>query len=155
VSVKTPVAALPMGPALDFLARLWRLEHAREQLSGRMERRWGVTAQQRMVIRCIGTYPGITAGQLAATLHVDAGTVSATLRRLEERQLVQRRRDPNDSRRVTLGLTPAGRRLDAPAEGTVEAAVTELLRDVDPAQLAATVAVLERLRSLLDATLGE
>lgn len=144
-----------MAPAVHFLQRLWRLDHARERLSGRMERRLGVTAQQCMVIRCVGTYPGITAGQLAAALHVDAGTVSATLRRLEERRLIQRRRDPTDSRRVTIGLTPAGRRLDAPTEGTVEAAVAALLREVDPAQVAAAVAVLERLTALLDATLGE
>jgi MarR family transcriptional regulator, organic hydroperoxide resistance regulator len=72
----------PLGPALDFLQRLWRLNHALERLSSRMERQLGITAQQRLIIRCIGKYPGVGAGQLAALLHVDPGTVSAALNRL-------------------------------------------------------------------------
>src|SRR5665213_3068487 len=103
----------PLGSALDFLQRLWRLNHALEQLSGRMERRFAVTAQQRLIIRCVGAYPGMTAGQLAGVLNVDPGTVSAAFRRLEEKKLLERRRDPGDSRRVALGLTPQGRAIDA------------------------------------------
>jgi DNA-binding MarR family transcriptional regulator len=140
----------PLGPALDFLQRLWRLNHALERLSGRMEKKLGVTAQQRLLIRCVGAYPGLTAGQLAKVLNVDPGTVSAALRRLEQKKLIERRRDPVDSRRVALGLTLLGRALDTPAVGTVEAAVAELLASTPAGDLQVLTAALERLTGLVD-----
>jgi DNA-binding MarR family transcriptional regulator len=149
-----PALDFPLGPALDFLQCLWRLNHALERTSGRMDRRFGVTAQQRVIIRCVGSYPGITAGQLARVLNVDPGTVSAALRRLEDRGLLSRRRDPGDNRRVSLGLTQKGRALSAPTVGTVEAAVEKLLASSARGEIAALEAVVERLTRLLDAELG-
>jgi DNA-binding MarR family transcriptional regulator len=93
--------------------------------------------------------PGVTAGQLAQALHVDPGTLSASLRRLEGRGLIERRRDPADTRRVTLGLTRQGRALDVPRPGTVEAAADALLADASARDLAATVRVLDRFAELL------
>jgi DNA-binding MarR family transcriptional regulator len=126
---------LSLGPAADFMRSLWALSHAMERLSLRMEAVIGVTAQQRMLIRCVGRYPGITSGQLAAHFCLDAGTVSTALRRLEEKRLLVRRRDPRDGRRVTLGLTPAGRKVDEAREGTVEQAIHEALEKARPADL--------------------
>jgi MarR family transcriptional regulator, organic hydroperoxide resistance regulator len=139
----------PLSAALDFLQRLWRLNHALEKLSSRMDRELGVTAQQRFMLRCIGKYPGLTAGQLAALLHVDPGTVSAALRRLEAKGLLQRHRNPRDRRRASLGLTAQGRALDAPAQHSVEHAVELLLASTSPKQLAAMISVVESLAQLL------
>jgi DNA-binding MarR family transcriptional regulator len=49
------------------------------------------------------------------------------LKRLERRGFIERRPDPRDGRRASLGLTARGRRLDV-AAGTVEAAVNRALR---------------------------
>jgi DNA-binding MarR family transcriptional regulator len=141
-----------LGPALDFLRRLWRLNHALEKHSSRMDRRLGVTAQQRLVIRCVGMYPGVTAGRLAALLHIDPGTASATLKRLEEKRLVERRRDPRDRRRVALGLTARGRQIDRPHQGTVEYVTERLLAEVTAAEAAGVAATLERFTALLEAS---
>lgn len=141
---------LPLGPALEFLRGLWRLNHAVERVSSRMCRTLGITAQQRMVLRTVGRFPGMTAGQLAGQLHLDPGTVSTALRRLEQKKLLERRRDPRDRRRVTLGLTVAGRALDRPTDGTVERAVERLLRTADPDALRATSEVIEALAVLLE-----
>jgi len=143
------VAQYPLGPALDFLQRIWQLNHALEQLSSRMEKRLGVTAQQRLILRCVGKFPGLTAGQLAALLHVDPGTVSASLNRLQRKGLVKRRPDPRDRRRASLGLTAKGRALDRPADGTVEAAVEHLLEGTPEGDLATIVRVVGQLTALL------
>jgi len=140
----------PLGPALDFLQRIWELNHALERLSSRMEKRLGVTAQQRLIIRCIGKFPGMTAGQLATVLHVDPGTVSAALNRLQGKGLLERRRDPRDSRRASLGLTANGRTLDRPAQGTVEEAVERLLDTADSKEVSAAVRVVGQLARLLE-----
>jgi DNA-binding MarR family transcriptional regulator len=97
----------------------------------------------------LGRFPGVTAGQLARALHVDPGTLSANLRRLEARGLVVRRRDPVDTRRVTLGLTGRGRALDVQQAATVEAAADALLAATSARDLAATVRVLDRFAALL------
>jgi DNA-binding MarR family transcriptional regulator len=133
------------------MQRIWQLNHAMESLSSRMQTHFGIIAQQRLVLRCVGRYPGITAGQLAEILHVDPGTVSATLNRLELRGLLERRRQPQDQKRSALGLTAAGRALNEPVRGTVENAVEQVLAATLSYELAAATAVLERLTTLLDA----
>lgn len=145
-----PRPAVGLGSALEFLRHLWHLNHALERLSNRMERALGVTAQQRLVIRCIGKSPGVAAGELARLLHLDPGTVSAALRRLEEKGLIARRRDRRDRRRATLALTAAGRALDGPIAGTAEHAVERLLRTADAQRVLAATALLSELIALLE-----
>lgn len=135
----------PLSPAIDFLQRLWQLNHALEKLSSRMEKRIGVTAPQRMIVRCIGKYPGIAPSQLAVVLHLDPGTISATLSRLEDKGFVVRKRDRDDKRRVSLGLTAKGRRLDRPVRGTVEHGMERLLQGSPPRDIAAARKLLENL----------
>lgn len=138
-----------LGPTVEFMRNLWRLNHALERLSRRMEGAWGVTSQQRMIIRCIGKYPGMTATQLARQFCVDAGTVSTALARLERKGLLERRRAERDRRRLTLGLTAEGRAVDHKA-GTLEHAVDGLLRAASGEDVASTRRVLETLTSLLE-----
>jgi MarR family transcriptional regulator, organic hydroperoxide resistance regulator len=57
--------------------------------------------------------------QIGAALHLDYGTVSPLLKRLETRGLVQRKRQADDERSVVVSLTPEGvamreRALDIP-----------------------------------------
>jgi DNA-binding MarR family transcriptional regulator len=131
--------ALPLGPTLDFLAVLWELNHALEATSSRMQSELGVTAQQRMVIRIVGKFPRIAAGQLAALLHIHPGTLSTTLARLESRGILVRERDVRDARRIVLGLTARGRSFDVPAPRTVESAAARVLQRLSPRDLAATL----------------
>ncbi|MFO0675472.1 MAG: MarR family transcriptional regulator [Polyangiaceae bacterium] len=139
-----------MGPPLEFLRRLWRLNHALERVSHRMERTLGLTAQQRFMVRCVGRFPGIAPGEVARALHLDPGTVSSTLRRLEEKGLVRRDKDPDDSRRTSLHLTARGRRFDAPTERTVESSVQRMLDATSAADISRVVTLLDRLAILLD-----
>ena len=147
---KNIAARIPLGPELQFLQRLWRLNRALALVSSRIERELGITAQQRMLIRCVGRFPSMTAGQLAADLHLDRGTVSNSLARLERRGLVRRARDPKDRRRVTIGLTAEGRVLDHPRGGSVEGAVAEILALGDARALAAAQDLLESLTVRLE-----
>ncbi len=146
-----PETAYPLGSALGFLRSLWQLNQALEQVSSRMTKVLGVTAQQRLIVRCVGKYPGISAGQLATLLHLDPGTISAAVGRLEQRRLIVRQRDPRDRRRVILTLTQGGRALDRPASGTVEGAVEELLARADAGSLSTTARVLKMLTDRLHA----
>lgn len=57
----------------------------------------------------------VTVGDLGARLHLDSGTLTPLLKRLEQIGYVSRRRDPADERRVLVELTEEGaaRRADA------------------------------------------
>lgn len=143
----------PLSPALGFLREIWRLNHAIERLSKKMEASYGITAQQRMIIRLVGKYPGMTAGQLAEQLHLDPGTISAAIRRLEGKGLLSRRPDMRDKRRVALGLTASGRTLDQPATGTVEWVVESLMKKSSSADIEATAGTLGSLVAALEAEL--
>ena len=138
-----------LDPGLAFLQGLWELHHALELRSTTMERRLGITAQQRFVLRCVGKFPGMTAGRLARVLHLDPGTVSATLRRLERQKLLQRGRDPEDGRRVVLRLTEAGRAMARHRAGTVESGVIRLLEVSSKQEIETAREVLRRLTAAL------
>jgi MarR family transcriptional regulator, organic hydroperoxide resistance regulator len=143
------VERLALGSALEFLQGLWQVNHALERASMRMDATLGVTAQQRFIIRCVGKYPGMTSGQLAALLHLDPGTISTSIGRLQRKGLLERRQDHRDKRRVTLGLTALGRSLDKPMAGTIEHAVERLLENSKTQDIEATRRMLDRLATLL------
>ncbi|MEW5739949.1 MAG: MarR family transcriptional regulator [Myxococcota bacterium] len=140
-----------LPPALGFMRSLWQVNHALERLSARMEERLGITAQQRMLVRLIGWRPGITSAELSQELHLDPGTISISVRRLEKKGLIVRRRSRSDRRVLHLHLSPAGRRLDHPTRATVELAVEGLLTSSPPAAIASTRRVLAELTRRLEA----
>jgi DNA-binding MarR family transcriptional regulator len=135
-------AVPPLGGQLEFMRLLWAIDHRLQTHSKRMASTLGVTGPQRLVIRIVGRFPGLSAGQLAAILHLDPSTLTGVLRRLVHAGLLTRRRDPRDRRRAVLGLSAAGRRLDVMADGTIESAMHRVLGRVPPRRLQVTRGVL-------------
>jgi DNA-binding MarR family transcriptional regulator len=122
-----------LGDVLDFMRLLWRVDHALQLASKRMERVLGVTGPQRLVLRILGKqtggkHPGLPAGRLARWLHLHPSTLTGILQRLDRKGLIVRRPDPGDARRVLLGLTRKGRSLDVGTEGTIESVIEAVLR---------------------------
>ncbi len=141
----------PLGEVLDFMRLIWRLDHALQRTSKRMQASLGVTGPQRLVMRIAGRFPGIPAGQLAEILHVHPSTLTGVLKRLERRGLVARRRDPRDLRRALIGLTAEGRRLEADLEGTVESAVRDAIEELPDGAVRHAAEVLRLLAARLEA----
>ncbi|XXT24353.1 MarR family transcriptional regulator [Sorangium sp. So ce429] len=138
-----------LGEVLDFMKLLWAVDHGLQSTSKRMEAKMGVTGPQRLVIRIVGRYPGISAGQLAEIMQLHPSTLTGVLKRLQERGIIERRVDPNDGRRALLGLTPRGRELDSLRTGTVEAAVRQALKAVPRRKLEAAQDVLAAVAEAL------
>jgi DNA-binding MarR family transcriptional regulator len=136
---------------LQFMRLLWAIVHGLQKASKRMTRRHGVTGPQRLVLRVVGMFPGVSAGRLAAILHVHPSTLTGVLRRLVEQGLLTRSAHAGDRRRSVLRLTARGARVNATATGTVEAAVRNALRTVADADRDATKRVLLALTAQLDA----
>jgi DNA-binding MarR family transcriptional regulator len=145
-----PRAATDLPDVLAFMQGLWAVVHRMERLSKQMGARTGVTGPQRLVLRLIGLFPGMSAGELAATLHLHPSTVTGVLKRLERQTLLTRTADPTDGRRTVLRLTQRGLRVVGGRDGTVEAAVAAAVGRSRPNQLAATQAFLEEFARCLD-----
>lgn len=125
-----------LGEVLEFMRLLWGLDHALQSASKRMEALYGITGPQRLVVRIVGRFPGISAGRIAEILHVHPSTLTGILKRLEARGVVERRADPRDARRALFALTNKGRKLDTLRTGVVEQAVRRALT-IDQKQVAA------------------
>ncbi|MGK3963047.1 MarR family winged helix-turn-helix transcriptional regulator [Sorangium sp. So ce118] len=138
-----------LGEVLDFMKLLWAVDHGLQSTSKRMEAKMGVTGPQRLVIRIVGRYPGISAGQLAEIMQLHPSTLTGVLKRLQERGIIERRADPNDGRRALLGLTARGRELDSLRTGTVESAVRQALKAVPRRKLEAAQDVLAAVAEAL------
>jgi DNA-binding MarR family transcriptional regulator len=128
---------------------LWAVSHGLDALSKRMNRELGVTGPQRLVIRLVGCFPGISAGDLAGLMHSHPSTLTGVLRRLETRGLLRRASDPSDARRLLFRLTSRGRTIDRIRAGTVEAAVAGTLSAAPRREVLAASKLLGRLASRL------
>ncbi len=106
---------LDVGP-LDVLSRVSRLAHRLEQARAAAFGRHGLESWEFDVLAALrraGPPHRLTAGALLAETLVTSGTMTNRVDRLAARELVRRRADPEDGRRVVVELTPAGRqRLD-------------------------------------------
>lgn len=142
--------AASLGEVLDFMRLLWSIDHGLQTTSKRMEATLGITGLQRMVLRLVGRFPGISAGELARLLHVHPSTLTGVLKRLEAKGHVARGHDPLDARRALFTLTSKGRALDVPATGTVEAAVTRALARISAPKMGSAREVLRALSGELE-----
>jgi MarR family transcriptional regulator, organic hydroperoxide resistance regulator len=141
-----PLAARPELPAvLQFMQLLWAIAHGLETTSKRMNSVIGITGPQRLVLRVVGLFPGISAKELAAILHVHPSTLTGVLKRLVAQRLVVRVEASADRRRAVLRLSANGQHANRRARGTVEAAITQALRAVPACDRAVARGVLERL----------
>ncbi|MBL0944964.1 MAG: MarR family transcriptional regulator [Hydrogenophaga sp.] len=71
----------------------------------------GLTYPQYIAMLALWEEDGMTVSALGERLHLDSGTLTPLLKRLEAAEYLVRLRDVDDERRVRIRLTPAGRRL--------------------------------------------
>src|SRR6476660_9583775 len=69
----------------------------------------GLSYPQYIALMTVGEHGPLTVGQLGELMHLDSGTLSPLLKRMEAAGLVGRSRDPEDERRVLVSATPTGR----------------------------------------------
>ncbi len=74
---------------------------------------YGVTVPQFEILELLHQRGPLSLGELADELFVTGGNITYVMDRLEDRELVSRRRSPQDRRVVKALLTPSGRKLIA------------------------------------------
>ena len=91
----------PLYAATNLLNRLY----------GPVLRQLGLTYPQYLVMLVLWERQPQTVGALGSCLYLDSGTLTPLLKRMEAADYITRTRDPEDERRVVIGLTDKGKAL--------------------------------------------
>lgn len=100
----------------------------------------GLTYPQYLVMLVLWETDGLSVSGIGSRLHLDSGTLTPLLKRMEKAGLLTRTRSRNDERVVTIHLTEAGRRLRDRAEAVpaqLVACLAPHAGDLDAARLKA------------------
>ncbi|WP_322409971.1 MarR family winged helix-turn-helix transcriptional regulator [Microbacterium invictum] len=134
----------------DFVCfAMYTASHATTQAYREVLKPWSLTYPQYLAMVVLATGER-TVRSLGEELHLDSGTLSPLLRRLEARGLVDRRRDDIDERLVRVSLTEEGRSVYADlvaAAGCLVPAFLDSGRSV-PELLAQLNAITANMRAL-------
>jgi DNA-binding MarR family transcriptional regulator len=139
---------------LEVMRLIWTIDHRLQSISAHLHRELGVTGQQRLVIKLVGQYPGISAGEIADILRVHQSSLSVTFKKLVDGKILERRVDRVDGRRAMFFLTSRGRLNDATLAGTAEVAVKRTLSRSTAEAVAGAKTVLGDLLGELEAELA-
>lgn len=71
----------------------------------------GLTYPQYLVLLVLWETDGIRVSSIGERLHLDSGTLTPLLKRMETQGVIERRRNADDERVVEVHLTAAGKRL--------------------------------------------
>jgi DNA-binding MarR family transcriptional regulator len=122
-----------------------------ERLSNEHIRHLGMTGAQFDVLAQLSTHEGISQQALSEKLFVTKGNVCGLIGRMEQRDLVERRPDPDDKRANLLFLTDKGRALAEQVMPAQERFVADRMSVLTPGEQATFRTLLRQLdRSLPD-----
>lgn len=111
---KKPTDALHLSEQLCF--SIYSTAHALNRAYRPLLKDLGITYPQYLVMLVLWEEEGLTVKEIGDRLHLDSGTLTPLLKRLEALGLVARARDAADERQVRIHLTSQGRTLRAKAE---------------------------------------
>ena len=143
------------GPELMFEELDGLLGYRLRRAQGAMHRDYmasvaglDLTQKQTATVWLINANPGVAQVSVAAALGMDRATMMSVTDRLEERDLLVRKRSTVDRRRQELYLTPAGQSMLRKLKARIaehEGRVKALFK---PAELAALLAALKKFQDL-------
>jgi MarR family transcriptional regulator, organic hydroperoxide resistance regulator len=115
-----------------------------------MEAELGITGPQRLVLRVVGQFPELSAGELAQIVRLHPSTITGILQRLVAAGLLERKHDPGDRRRARLRLKARAVAYTRSSPGTVEKAVTDALKRAGASDVRAARRVLAEMARRLN-----
>lgn len=136
---------------LRILQSLRRIIRAVDMHSHQLASQHKITGPQLGCLIALKKEEPLTIAQLAKKVYLSPSTLVGIIDRLEEKHLVQRKRDFADRRRVQIYVTTQGVDLIAAAPSLLQTTLVSALKDLpEPEQISITMA-LEKLVELMEA----
>jgi DNA-binding MarR family transcriptional regulator len=124
---------------------LKRLGFAAKEQAMRVYEESGLSPYHHAILVALDEDTHETQGSIADALGYDRGQLVGLLDELEERRLIERRRDPADRRRQIVDVTPAGKKALGRLRGLAQRLEDDLLAPLDPSEQRRLHALLLRL----------
>src|SRR5260370_34795472 len=96
----TSDATYRLERVLDFMRLLWSIEHGLQRMSKRMEAELGITGPQRLVLRVVGQFPGLSAGAPPHIVRPHPSTLTGLLQPLLAQGPLERAPQPSHQPRA-------------------------------------------------------
>jgi len=134
----------------DIVSDVRRLVRAVYLDASKISRRFGLTAAQNAVIRCLHSEGPISSAELSRKLFVTPSNITGIIDRLEKKDLVARVRQESDRRVVMITLTQTGKKLGRALPDPVESRFISQLADLEPERVQFMAEAMNQILSLFD-----
>ncbi|WGW03529.1 MarR family winged helix-turn-helix transcriptional regulator [Tropicibacter oceani] len=135
----------------ESLVAIRRIMRATELFGRRLAQEAGLTAVQLRVLQIVAEQGHATPTEIAMRMGVTQATVSALIKKLEKFGMLERKRSEVDRRQTNLHLTDLGRDKVKGAPDALQQRYVQQFEALEDWEQAMTVAILERVASMLDA----
>jgi DNA-binding MarR family transcriptional regulator len=110
----------------------------------------GITYPQYLVLMVLWENNELTVNEIAEKLILNTNTVTPLLKRMETMQLLTRQSSKTDQRKVIIGLTDKGKKMQEKAAEIPERLLQKLNVTIDQSQLAEAFELKNRLYGLIN-----
>jgi DNA-binding MarR family transcriptional regulator len=136
---------------LRILQALRRIIRAVDLHSHKLSTQHKITGPQLACLLAVKQDNSITSGNLAKNVYLSPSTVVGIVDRLEEKQLVSRKRSSEDRRQVHISITPAGEALIAAAPSLLQDTLASALVELPEIEQVSITLAVEKLVDLMEA----
>ncbi len=134
----------------ELLIALRRINHSVELHSRSLERQYGLTTPQYIILKELVKKERITGSELAQVVKYSQSTVTGILDRLEKKTYISRIRCKNDRRKVIVTITDVGRELCKHASALFFVALGNEFHRLDDWEQAQIVSSIQRIASMIE-----
>ena len=134
----------------NILRSIRRIIRATDLYSRRLASEHHLTTPQLLCLRLLAQEGPLTPGALAKEMYLSQATITGVLDRLEKRDMVQRRRDQSDRRKVSIHLTLQGQEAVRRAPRPLHERFASRLEALNPAELDEIDRVLSKVVEMME-----
>lgn len=133
----------------EVLVSMRQIIRAIDLHSKQLNKTFGLTSPQLLLMRAINTSSNMTIRQLSIATNMSQATATSILDRLEKRQLIIRIRDTHDKRKVHAMLTTAGQALLQSAPQLMQGDFIQRFQSLDRWEQTLLLSSLQRLSQMM------
>jgi DNA-binding MarR family transcriptional regulator len=135
----------------EMLVSLRKITQAISLHSKDLNRRYGLTGPQLVILNEIASHQSLSVTVLARFISLSQATVTDILNRLDKKGLVERTRDDTDRRRMTIRITPKGREILSQAPPALQETFVDRYTRLPEWEQLMILSVLKRVVELMSA----